>query len=137
MSATVLVVDDDLDIRATLAQVLREEGFRVCTASNGLEALEKVADERPDLVLLDLMMPVLNGWEVLETLKRCRGDLPIVVVSAFRAPGVELIEKPISYERLMRLLDAVRSRTPSLVGNDAQPDARKGDEEPEPPPPSE
>ena len=75
MEGTVLVVDDDLDIRATLAQILREEGFRVREARNGLEALEKVAEEEPDLVLLDLVMPVIDGWEVLRTLRAVLGEI--------------------------------------------------------------
>ena len=108
--ATVLVVDDELDIRSTLAQILREEGFRVREARNGLEALEKVDEEEPDLILLDLLMPVVNGWEVLETLRASRSHLPIVILSAIPADGVrDYIQKPISYDRLLQLLATIRS----------------------------
>jgi DNA-binding response OmpR family regulator len=56
------VVDDDQDIRESLAQILTEEGFEVSSASNGMEALEEIDRRRPDVMLLDLMMPVLTGW---------------------------------------------------------------------------
>src|ERR1700723_2629275 len=101
METTVLVVDDDPDIRLTLRQILREEGFRVREARDGLEALERIADEEPDLVLLDLMMPGINGWEVLATLRHARKDLPVVVLSAL-PPEASIdcvyLQKPVSLE---------------------------------------
>jgi CheY-like chemotaxis protein len=108
----VLVVDDDDDIRLTLVQILREEGFRACEARNGLEALERILEEEPDLVLLDLLMPVLDGWQVLETLRNARPNLPVVVLSAVPVDDevVDYIPKPVSLERLEQILDAVRSR---------------------------
>jgi two-component system, OmpR family, response regulator MprA len=117
--ATVLVVDDELDIRLTLAQILREEGFRVRLACNGLEALERVAEEEPDLVLLDLIMPIVNGWEVLRTLRSSRKDLPIVVLSAVPfEDGADYIPKPVSYARLLQLLETVRARVRARAAND-------------------
>ena len=111
MEPTVLVVDDDFDIRSTLAQILREEGFRVREARNGLEALEKVDEEEPDLVLLDLMMPVLKGWEVLKALRHSRAELPVVVLSAIPASGcTDYLQKPVSFERLLELLAVIRAR---------------------------
>ncbi|MGO8992509.1 MAG: response regulator [Polyangiaceae bacterium] len=111
MDATVLIVDDDSDIRFTLRQILRDEGFRVLQARDGLEALERIAEEEPDLVLLDLVMPVVDGWEVLRTLRRCRADLPIVILSAVPADGCpDFIQKPVSFARLIELLDVVRAR---------------------------
>jgi len=110
MKGTVLVVDDDADIRLTLLEILREEGFRVREARNGLEALERIAEEEPDLVLLDLVMPIVNGWEVLQTLRSSRKNLPVVVLSAIHADGcANYIQKPISYARLVQLLDAIRA----------------------------
>ena len=111
MEAMVLVVDDDPDIRFTLRQVLRDEGFRVVQACNGLEALEQIANEEPDLVLLDLIMPVVDGWEVLRTLRRCRANIPIVILSAVPADGcADFIQKPVSFARLSELLEVVRAR---------------------------
>ena len=112
--AKVLVVDDDPDIRLTLRQVLRDEGFVVLEAKNGLEALECVAEEDPDVVLLDLMMPLVNGWDVLKTLRNARKNLPVVILSAVPLEGeggvdgiVDYVEKPISWARLLRLLATI------------------------------
>jgi CheY-like chemotaxis protein len=82
----VLVVDDEEPIRSTVADVLEDEGYVVLTAQNGLEALELVRASRPDGILLDLMMPVLDGWGFLEA---CRQDdlcasIPVLVMSAYR-----------------------------------------------------
>jgi DNA-binding response OmpR family regulator len=109
----VLVVDDDEDIRLiTLAQILRERDFRVQVAFNGLNALEKILEEEPDLVILDLMMPVLNGQEVLRVLCNSRPDLPVLVHSAvaLSAANAELVPKPVSVERLDQLLEKVEER---------------------------
>ena len=113
MAPSVLVVDDDQDIRESLAQILTEEGFDVTSASNGAEALEEIDRKRPDVMLLDLMMPVVNGWEVLETL-RLRGThprLPVVVLSALEANGaVDYIQKPIRLPKLLALIETIRTR---------------------------
>jgi DNA-binding response OmpR family regulator len=113
MAPTVLVVDDDQDIRESLAQILTEEGFDVTSACNGAEALAEIARKTPDVMLLDLMMPVLNGWEVLETL-RLRGThpkLPVVVLSALEAEGAtDYIQKPIRLPKLLALIDTIRTR---------------------------
>ena len=66
----ILVVDDERDIRETLGGVLRDEGFTVFEATDGKEALAIALRERPDLVLLDLMMPEMNGVETLEEIRK-------------------------------------------------------------------
>jgi CheY-like chemotaxis protein len=113
----VLVVDDDLDIRCTIAQVLREEGFRVREARDGRDALAKIEEEMPDLLLLDLMMPVMSGWQLLETLRdtpHCR-TLPVIILSAAPPTGeitegcADYIEKPVSFDRLVRLVESVHA----------------------------
>jgi CheY-like chemotaxis protein len=80
----ILVVDDEPFNVDFLAQELDDLGYDVVTASNGLEALEQAHAQRPDLVLLDIMMPVLDGFAVLERLKAddATRDLPVVVISA-------------------------------------------------------
>jgi CheY-like chemotaxis protein len=112
--AKVLVVDDDPDIRLTLRQVLRDEGFTVLEAKNGLEALESVAEDNPDVVLLDLMMPLVNGWDVLKTLRNARKDLPVIILSAVPLEGddgvdgiVDYVVKPISWARLLHLIATI------------------------------
>jgi len=82
----VLVVDDDPDILQTLALCLSTEGYRVQMAANGQEALALLAREKPDCVLLDLMMPVMDGWQfVAELEKRGWRNLPLLILSADRA----------------------------------------------------
>jgi CheY-like chemotaxis protein len=76
MSEHILVVDDDPDIRAIIAHLLELEGFQVTTAANGRAALDQIAHQPPRLVLLDLQMPVLTGWEVLSQLRRAQPAVP-------------------------------------------------------------
>src|SRR6201994_2464864 len=82
----ILVVDDDPDILQTLALCLSTEGYRVLMASNGQEALDTLSRERPSLVLLDLMMPVMDGWQFVSELE-ARGwrRMPLLILSADRA----------------------------------------------------
>ncbi len=80
----VLVVDDDAAIRKIVHDILDWEGCRVDTASNGREALEQIAADPPSVVLLDLWMPVLDGWGLVQELQRRGLDLPIVVMTAGR-----------------------------------------------------
>jgi CheY-like chemotaxis protein len=82
----VLVVDDDPDILQTLALCLSTEGYHVLMAANGQEALEVLAREKPACVLLDLMMPVMDGWQFVSELEaRGARRMPILVLSADRA----------------------------------------------------
>ena len=83
----ILVVDDEADIVDFLTTVLQEEGYQTETARDGLEALDKIRDRHPSLVILDLMMPRMNGLQVLESLRmqrheRSRSSPPILVLSA-------------------------------------------------------
>ena len=82
----VLVVDDDPDILQTLALCLSTEGYRVLMASNGQEALDLLSSERPACILLDLMMPVMDGWQFVAEME-CRGwrKSPLLILSADRA----------------------------------------------------
>lgn len=86
----VLVVDDDPSIRRLIVVALRRDGYAFVEAANGREALDVMRKEHPDVVVLDLMMPILSGWDVLrarahdpELLK-----IPVIVVSANRDPEV-------------------------------------------------
>ena len=82
-SKTILVVDDDQDLLGLLAFVLSAEGYGVATASDGREALDVVESAMPDLILLDMKMPVMDGWEfAAEFHTRFDGGTPIVVVTA-------------------------------------------------------
>ncbi len=78
----VLVVEDELDTVYLLKQILRMAGFNVLSATTGREALLKAAEQEPDLVLLDLMMPEMDGWEILEHLRQMIDKVPVIIVSA-------------------------------------------------------
>ena len=80
----VLVVDDDPSIRQVVAEVLADDGYGVQTATNGAEALQVIRQSPPALILLDLMMPVMDGWTFARTchqVPQC-ADVPILVLSA-------------------------------------------------------
>jgi CheY-like chemotaxis protein len=84
-SASILVVDDDETIRETVAEALQLDGFHVETARNGAEALAVVRARCPSGIVLDLMMPIMDGWQFLERCRDgqlCRG-IPVVVMSAY------------------------------------------------------
>lgn len=111
--ATILLVEDNSDVRDMMAVALQLAGHGVWTAAHGLEALAILSRRRPDLVLTDLMMPVMTGWELrarIATDPRLR-DIPVVVVSAVSADIVEhlrdevYLPKPVDIDRL---LDIVR-----------------------------
>lgn len=80
----VLVVDDDLPLRGMLSAALRQHGFQVYIAGDGGEAQRVLALNHPDIILLDLMMPDINGWDFLQRLKETGhiGKVPIIVISA-------------------------------------------------------
>lgn len=87
---TVLVVDDDPNIRRMIVAALRREGYDFLEAPNGREALDVMRAQHPDVVVLDLMMPVLSGWDVLR--ERADDDdlrsIPVIIISANRDPEV-------------------------------------------------
>jgi CheY-like chemotaxis protein len=92
-AATVLIVDDERPIRDLLSVVLRDAGYRTTAAVHGAEALAAVAEARPDLVITDLMMPVLGGAELCRRLKAAPAtrEIPVVLMSAV-VPGPEPTE---------------------------------------------
>ncbi len=79
---TVLVVEDDSTLRLGLTKALRSDGYRVVTAPTGQEGLDAVLAEPPDLVILDVMLPGMNGYEVLESIRARDADLPIIMLTA-------------------------------------------------------
>jgi DNA-binding response OmpR family regulator len=117
----VLVIEDDATLRLGLTKTLRSEGFRVEVASTGPLGLEAALSLRPDLVLCDVMLPGLNGFEICEELRRHDADLPILLVTAKgeeqdRVRGLRLgaddyIIKPFGIaELLARVAAALRRR---------------------------
>ncbi len=111
----ILVVDDDQDLRENLVEVLSDAGFELTAAENGEQALELLAEAEFDLVLLDLIMPIMGGMEVLPQIKRTYPKVNIIMLTAFstvdsaveamRKGADEYISKPI---RIADLLVVVR-----------------------------
>jgi CheY-like chemotaxis protein len=120
----VLVVDDEFAIVEAVEEILTWEGYTVRTAPNGRVALDLMSKERVDLVLMDMMMPMMGGVETATAMKgdaRLR-DIPIVAMSAAPAPQDDLwvarLRKPFGFERLIRTLrEALAAR---LGGGDAE-----------------
>jgi two-component system, chemotaxis family, chemotaxis protein CheY len=110
----ILVVDDDPDILDALSEILEAEGYEVDRARHGQEALARIDQRRPDLILLDLMMPVMDGWEFAHALRRREdvGQLPIVILSADRQAGAKarvvgargFLAKPFELNELLRVV---------------------------------
>jgi CheY-like chemotaxis protein len=105
--ACVLIVEDDPNIQDAVAGVLESEGYTVLRATNGKEALALLENGAPCVVLLDLMMPVMDGWEFMDSVRKTKrfDDMPVVVVSAYSerpAPGVRRsLKKPLDVEQLL------------------------------------
>lgn len=109
MPALVLVCDDQFAIRRLVQEVLRQAGFRVALAATGGEALAVAAEQAPDLVILDLLLPDLEGPEVLARLRAGRPGLPVVVITAAgeaaHVQGVAaVLAKPFDIYRLLALV---------------------------------
>jgi CheY-like chemotaxis protein len=106
-------VDDDESIRGLIAELLELEGYSVVQAANGAEALQRIDEHRPSLMLLDMRMPVLNGWDVAQSLKERGIRVPTVVVTAANSAKVWAREiaadgylaKPYQDTELLRLVE--------------------------------
>ncbi len=119
MTRTILVVDDETTLRETLVEALEIEGYRAIPAADGREALERFRSDRPDLVLLDLMLPLLSGVEVCRIL-RAESSVPIIMLTAKDAEvdkvvGLELgaddyVTKPFSLRELTARIRAIFRR---------------------------
>ena len=122
----ILVVDDEPGIRDLLVEVLQDEGYTAAAAHNGQEALESLATERPALVLLDIMMPILDGRQVLRQMRERPDwrDIPIIIMTAGiftydDAPNLASLPKPFNLDQLLttidRLLQPSRAHLPDRV----------------------
>jgi two-component system nitrogen regulation response regulator NtrX len=111
MTATLLVVDDEPQILQAVSGILQDEGFEVLTAPDGEAALKRVGEDAPDLVLLDIALPGMDGLEVLDRLKRQFPTLPVVMISAYgsvenavkatRLGAYDFIEKPPHADKIL------------------------------------
>lgn len=126
MSTKILVVDDDPDILEAINLILEARGYQIVTAQDGIDALNKLKEEKPDLMILDLMMPRLDGFGVCKELKDPRwskyAHIPIIILSSVRQDasrrryeletGVQLdvddyVEKPIEHNILLERVEKV------------------------------
>lgn len=114
---TVLVVDDNADTRVVVRWMLERRGCRVVEASDGREALEQAVEHRPDLVVMDLSMPIADGYEAIRSIRAREefASLPVIAVTAFdravsrdgaEAAGFDhYLSKPIDFKRLEVLVE--------------------------------
>ncbi|MES0343856.1 MAG: response regulator transcription factor [Anaerolineales bacterium] len=122
MTNKVLVVDDDKTLLRFVSEYLKKEGFQVAIADRGQKALRQFYKERPEIVLLDVMMPGMDGWEVCARLKEL-ADVPVILLTAktaeadklrgFRLGVDDYITKPFSMAELVARIQAVLARTQS------------------------
>jgi chemosensory pili system protein ChpA (sensor histidine kinase/response regulator) len=111
----VLVVDDDRATRDLLRDQLSEGGHRVRTAADGVEALERMAIERPQLMLFDLSMPTMDGWELRRRMlaRHALATIPSIALTGEANPDVSrlgvdrLVRKPVGTDELLELVDRV------------------------------
>jgi DNA-binding response OmpR family regulator len=128
MPRTILVVEDETTLRETLADALEVEGFRVVAAADGREALARFRSDKPDLILLDLMLPELSGIEVCRII-RAESGVPIVMLTAKdseldKVVGLELgaddyVTKPFSLRELAARIRALFRRSEQAAAPDA------------------
>jgi len=83
LGARILVVDDQIGVRRLLFEAFNEEGYEVELAASGLEALEKAKAAIPDIILMDMKMPGMNGLEALQEIKKVRESIPVVMMTAY------------------------------------------------------
>jgi len=119
-SQRILVIEDDLSILTGLSMNLKFEGYEVLQAQDGRTGLQRALDERPDLLVLDIMLPQMNGYEVIRELRQRGQDIPVVMLSARgmehdKILGLELgaddyVVKPFALHELLARIKAVLRR---------------------------
>src|SRR5438552_12195192 len=116
----ILIIEDELPMRTALADVLQAEGYRVLSAADGESGLQRALDEKPDLILLDIMMPRLDGYAVCAELRRLANPVPVLMLTAKgqvedRVHGLDVgaddyLVKPFSMEELLARVRALLRR---------------------------
>jgi CheY-like chemotaxis protein len=113
---TILVVEDDCDTRSTLVELLSDHGYAVLEAADGEQALRQMAEAVPDIALVDLLLPRMDGWTLIDAMRSAPllRAIPIVATTALSRPpplppGVTLLAKPFGLDDLLRALRPRRS----------------------------
>jgi DNA-binding response OmpR family regulator len=132
MTKMILIVDDDDAVREMMRRVLVGEGYEVATAADGTQALEIAASLKIELVLLDLNLPAMSGWDTFERLTRADPSLAVIIITARSGQLVTakcagagaLLEKPLDFPALLRTVDKLlsepaESRLARLMGKPA------------------
>lgn len=125
----VLVVDDEEGIRETLSGIFEDEGCSIVTSNSGEEALDLLKEQNPDLILLDIWLPGIDGIQTLEEIKALRPDLPVIMISghgnielavkATRLGAYDFLEKPLSLERVLLVSKRALERRTLEIENKA------------------
>jgi DNA-binding response OmpR family regulator len=123
----ILVVDDDASVRSFLKRGLSFEGFQVETAENGEQGLRAVLDRAPHLMILDLMMPGIDGFEVLRRLRAVDTKLPVIMLTANDAPEAQMeglntgaddyVVKPVNFDVLIARIRAIQRRMGGTISS--------------------
>jgi DNA-binding response OmpR family regulator len=122
-SKRVLLVEDEATLRTIIARNLVARGHRVVEAESARQALARLNEDEPDLLLLDINLPDRSGWDVLREMRRQGKNIPVVIVSAVRVSAARLEEfrplaflpKPFPLEALLRVVEDARPRRRELV----------------------
>lgn len=117
---TILIIEDDISILRGLKDNLEYEGYAVVTETNGINGLNHALDKNPDLILLDIMLPVMNGYEICKKIKKEKPELPIIMITARgsemdKVSGLDIgaddyVTKPFSIPELLARIRAVLRR---------------------------
>lgn len=131
---TILIADDEANIRELAGLYLKKDGFDVITVTNGMEALAQIKADMPSLLVLDLMMPDMDGWEVCRRV-RAEGNLPIIMLTARdddidKIVGLEMgaddyLTKPFNPRELVARVRAILRRVSPEGGNSGRPQKRQ------------
>jgi DNA-binding response OmpR family regulator len=120
MKKRILIADDDASVRRALGRVLEEEGYQIILAADGHEALEKFESGPVDLLVLDIGLPVRNGWNTFERITSRAPALPIVIITgkanscdlAVAAAFGAVMEKPLDVSQLLQTMQALLAEPP-------------------------
>ena len=114
-SKTILIADDDLDVLESTQYILLDEGYEVITAHDGADAVDMYKKYKPDMVFLDIRMPVLNGYEAFFDIKKYNSDAKIIFITAFSVDSkktekakkmglLDLLHKPIEFKKIIEII---------------------------------
>lgn len=126
----ILIAEDDFNIRQGLVEVLSNEGYQVRAAENGQKALELYHEQQPDFIILDIMMPILDGYKACQAIRKINATIPIIFLSAKgeeidKVIGLELgaddyLNKPFGIQELKARIRAITRRCLANISHDSE-----------------